>query len=94
MDKKEWRKYAPYVTPVAISPIFPAPWLDPTRRNIPEVEQTMDCGDIKEKKCKVCGKVDSRKKCGKCMNVVYCSRECQVKDWREHKTSCGSVDKG
>ena len=94
MDNKEWRKYAPYVTPVAISPIFPAPWLDPTRRNIPEIEQVMDCDDIKEEKCKICGKVDSRKKCGKCMKVVYCSRECQIKDWRKHKASCGSAEKG
>ena len=94
-DIEEWRQYAPYVTPVAISPIFPAPWLDPTRRNIPEVEKAMDYGDIEEeKKCKACGKVDSGKKCGKCMKVVYCSRECQVKDWREHKTFCRSVDGG
>jgi len=96
MDIKEWAKYAPYVTPVAISPIFPAPWLDSTR-NIPEVaRETRDKGGlgIEEKECKVCGVVGARKKCGKCMNVVYCSRECQVTDWREHKTACGSVGGG
>jgi MYND finger len=95
-DVKAWRKYAPYVTPIAISPIFPAPWLDETRRNIPEVRQAAinsgGIGDVKE--CKVCGKVGARKKCGGCMNAVYCSRECQVTDWREHKTSCASASKG
>jgi MYND finger len=89
MGVQEWRKYASIVTPIAISPIFPAPWLDSTRRNIPEVEQeAIDMGGV-GKKCKVCGEHGARKKCGKCMNVVYCSRECQVADWREHKASCG-----
>jgi hypothetical protein len=23
-----------------------------------------------------------------CRNVAYCSRECQVKHWREHKVQC------
>ena len=26
--------------------------------------------------------------CGKCMKVHYCSKECQVKDWPEHKKVC------
>ena len=90
MDNKEWRKYAPRVTPVAITPIFPVPWLQSTRRT--SIAQAMDRVDIKEETCKVCGKVGARKKCGKCLAVVYCSRECQIKDWREHKTSCGSAN--
>ncbi|KUJ13145.1 uncharacterized protein LY89DRAFT_784909 [Mollisia scopiformis] len=29
------------------------------------------------------------RRCSKCMVVVsYCSRECQKKDWKEHKTVC------
>jgi hypothetical protein len=27
-------------------------------------------------------------KCGGCRSVYYCSRECQHKDWKEHKKSC------
>jgi hypothetical protein len=29
----DWKKFAPHVTAIAITPIFPAPWLDSTRRN-------------------------------------------------------------
>jgi len=28
------------------------------------------------------------KRCSKCKMVKYCSRECQVNDWKEHKTHC------
>lgn len=40
--------------------------------------------------CKRCGKVEKRKMdiCARCKNVIYCSRRCQVKDWKEHKSQC------
>ena len=28
------------------------------------------------------------KYCSRCRNVTYCSRECQVADWSEHKSAC------
>jgi hypothetical protein len=93
MNVNEWKKFARYVTRVAITPIFPAPSLDSTRRNFPEGKQeAMDLGGLREpKKCKFCEKVGAAKKCGDCMNVVYCSRVCQVADWQEHKTTCRSA---
>lgn len=36
--------------------------------------------------CNVCGK-EADKKC-KCMVAKYCSRECQVSDWKKHKKVC------
>ena len=42
-----------------------------------------------EKNCKVCGK-RGEFKCNKCGKVVYCSRECQFKDWPSHKKGCTS----
>ena len=42
--------------------------------------------EIKVKKC-VCGH-DGNKICGKCKDKTYCSRECQQKDWIEHKKTC------
>lgn len=37
--------------------------------------------------CKLCGK-KGQYKCSKCGEVVYCSRECQFKDWANHKNNC------
>lgn len=34
------------------------------------------------------------KACGKCNEVIYCSRECQVTHWKEHKKECGKVKYG
>ena len=37
-----------------------------------------------------CGKANvPLKRCGKCKSAVYCSRECQAKDWAHHKKFCG-----
>jgi len=43
--------------------------------------------------CKVCHKVEDGvsiilKKCGACKAKLYCSRECQASDWKNHKTQC------
>ena len=40
--------------------------------------------------CIKCGK-PSTKQCAKCRRVWYCSRECQVTDWKIHKESCISL---
>jgi hypothetical protein len=51
----------------------------------------------KEKKKKVpkkkrCTKPDCASEgsqlCGKCLKAKYCSRECQVADWKAHKLVC------
>ncbi|XP_069118295.1 egl nine homolog 1-like isoform X2 [Argopecten irradians] len=39
-------------------------------------------------KCNVCGSSSSLKRCSRCKQVVYCSREHQLKDWSAHKLSC------
>lgn len=38
--------------------------------------------------CKLCGKTEGLKQCTQCKEVKYCSKECQVKDWKEHKFEC------
>ena len=47
---------------------------------------------IKNKLCKVCSK-KSRLKCDQCGRVSYCSRECQFKDWNNHKKNCKYIAK-
>jgi len=45
--------------------------------------------------CDLCGKREEMmkewKKCSKCLFNVYCSRECQVGDWKVHKRFCGVI---
>jgi len=47
--------------------------------------------------CGHCGRKEEPgekfKKCGKCENVCYCSRECQKAHWKEHKGICQLVEK-
>ena len=38
--------------------------------------------------CKVC-KAGAKQKCSGCSSVFYCSRNCQVADWKKgHKNEC------
>lgn len=38
--------------------------------------------------CKVCNGA-AKQKCSGCLSIFYCSRECQVKDWKNgHKNEC------
>ena len=34
------------------------------------------------------------KKCGRCQEVAYCSRDCQRGDWKVHKVTCQKVPTG
>jgi tetratricopeptide (TPR) repeat protein len=45
---------------------------------------------LNSENCFVCKK-DTTKFCQKCKTVYYCSRECQVNDWKIHKHYCPSL---
>jgi len=43
--------------------------------------------------CRQCGKVGGTpgvklRKCARCLEVAYCSAECQKTDWRKHRMEC------
>lgn len=38
--------------------------------------------------CAVCGVRGALNRCSKCKRTIYCSRECQVKDWPAHRSKC------
>jgi hypothetical protein len=47
------------------------------------LEQTKRCN-----RCCSPGKGGKLLRCSKCKEVVYCSKDCQVKDWSLHKKQC------
>jgi len=60
----------------------------------PRVEEIIEGDEKKEEPpkeqvCNVCGS-KSKTKCSACLQVFYCSKECQKKDWPNHKSRCAS----
>ena len=77
-EVEEWRPYAPYVTRIALSPLFAVSYLETVGRD-PEAH-----------KCSVCRGRGKPKllACKACQKVRYCSQSCQKKDWPRHKPKC------
>lgn len=50
----------------------------------------IDKKDEQKKRCAICAK-ESADLCSICKKVYYCSRACQVKDWKTHKLVCRKV---
>jgi hypothetical protein len=44
--------------------------------------------NVHEKTCANCNKADAKYSCKPCLSVKYCSKECQIAHWKEHKPSC------
>eukprot|EP00816_Leptocylindrus_hargravesii_P003396 CAMPEP_0196806530 /NCGR_PEP_ID=MMETSP1362-20130617/6420_1 /TAXON_ID=163516 /ORGANISM="Leptocylindrus danicus, Strain CCMP1856" /LENGTH=541 /DNA_ID=CAMNT_0042180033 /DNA_START=247 /DNA_END=1872 /DNA_ORIENTATION=+ len=44
--------------------------------------------DEKEHTLCICGMPTDLKRCGKCCCISYCSRTCQMNDWKRHKKEC------
>jgi hypothetical protein len=42
--------------------------------------------------CSYCKKGEKLKKCSRCKSSYYCSNECQLKDWGNHKKYCGNFE--
>jgi len=49
-------------------------------------------GLIEGFKCGNCQK-EASKRCSKCKQEFYCTRECQVQHWKEHKKVCKPLGK-
>jgi hypothetical protein len=70
-----WKDFAPYVTRIAISPLFAVTYLEAIGRK-PDA-----------RRCIVC-RAKGNKKCAACKKARYCSEGCQKKDWKKHKEVC------
>lgn len=42
--------------------------------------------------CSVCQQEIATKRCAKCKGPWYCGRECQRKDWKQHRKQCRPVE--
>ncbi|KAH6869723.1 hypothetical protein BKA70DRAFT_1210708 [Coprinopsis sp. MPI-PUGE-AT-0042] len=79
MEKVElWKPFAPYVTRIALSPLFAVSYLETVGRS-PET-----------RKCARCRRRGNPhlKECSACQQVRYCSPACQKADWKRHKPTC------
>ena len=43
---------------------------------------------LARKRCAMCDRLCAVKKCGRCRQVGYCSKECQREHWAQHKLAC------
>ena len=47
---------------------------------------------MEDPKCAECGEVATQR-CSKCKGEWYCTRECQIKKWKQHKEMCAVLTK-
>lgn len=78
MKVDSWKPLAPYVTRIALSPLFAVSYLETVVRD-PEASKCFVCRGRGKPKLMVC------KGCGK---IRYCSVGCQKRDWEAHKKRC------
>jgi len=88
MKEKMWKSAAPFVTRIAIGPIFGVPYVESVGGFMQSVVQELD----KERRdgCAHCGGPGKPKLlvCGTCKSTSYCSAGCQKEDWKKHKLVC------
>lgn len=95
--KKAWQPFTPYVTRVAISPLFSLSYLETVAGSFHEdLSGSLEARGMGSSKsgnpqCSKCRKTLPEGKvsvCSRCRSVSYCSKECQVADWKQHKVFC------
>ena len=61
-------------------------WIDEGERK--DEQECEDTATFLAKVCRVCESKDGVRACGRCQKVYYCSKDCQVSDWKRHKRTC------
>ncbi|RYP51041.1 hypothetical protein DL768_003541 [Monosporascus sp. mg162] len=92
----EWDVASRHAVRVAMSPTFSSPYVE----DVVDVEMLRAQGGVEgllRDKCRNCNATESKKggrllKCTRCRSVVYCSQECQRKDWKKHRMECKPLD--
>jgi len=83
-----WRSAIPYVTRIAIGPLYGVPYAENVGRFLEGLMAEKPSG--LGKRCQKCGGAGKPKLlfCGRCKGVSYCSADCQRADWKTHKGTC------
>ena len=86
--EKAWRSAIPYVTRIAISPLYGVPYVE----NVGHFSAGVAAASPSnlEKRCQKCGGMGKPKLllCSGCKVTNYCSTDCQKVDWKTHKGMC------
>jgi hypothetical protein len=101
---KAWAVFRPFATRAAFSPLFAVSYVEPVAAAMKQLHGLSDrasAGSSSRQEhpptssqvCKRCYGPGKPKllQCSKCRRVKYCSRECSVKDWKEHKVVCERI---
>lgn len=92
-ENKEWKPFAKYATRIAIAPIFPVPYVEPSMSQYMDVlsssRNETPRGESSTPRCLACGKSDgSLKVCSRCGKARFCNQACQKAAWKTHKSDC------
>lgn len=95
----EWKPFTPFVTHCLFTPIFPVSCMEPVMpaepRRTGNPSALGDHGGAEAARscltCKIKETTDGKLfNCTGCGTAVYCSKQCQRKDWKQHKLICRS----
>ena len=91
MREKKWESARPFVTRIAIGPIFGVPYVEDVG-NFPDA-MIKGLGEVARESRGGRARCDGPGKpkllvCSACKNTSYCSAGCQKEDWKKHKLLC------
>ncbi|KAL0123225.1 hypothetical protein PUN28_007675 [Cardiocondyla obscurior] len=87
---KMWKKLAKHQSKYLFT--TDADYIKDAAQTLNQVYDLEKLNRIEIKYCLLCQE-PSKKRCSRCKEVWYCSRECQVKDWENHKNICDTISK-
>ncbi|XP_032689954.1 zinc finger MYND domain-containing protein 10 isoform X2 [Odontomachus brunneus] len=87
---KKWSKVARYQSKCLYT--MDTNYIKDAAQILNEVYDLEKLDRLETKKCALCQEL-SKKRCSKCKEAWYCSRQCQVKDWENHKNICNMITK-
>jgi hypothetical protein len=91
----DWEEAArKYATRIAISPTFAVPYV----ANVIDGDFAEEGSlQVPQDRCRHCGATDAKsggalRRCTRCLEVKYCSAECQKRDWKKHRMECQEAE--